>query len=92
MSTLDAGERFDGRKTGVLSKGHGDSIESVGKGSHGILFETRGCNCCIFNCEGARNFGGTTSINYSVVTDKISYDTESIVERAFGFVDNLKLC
>jgi hypothetical protein len=39
--------------------------------------------------EGASNFGSTTTIYDPVISDKVSDNTESIVYRALGFINDL---
>lgn len=36
---LNRGESFDGVEARVLGEGHGDGVESVGEGAHGVLFD-----------------------------------------------------
>ena len=38
---LDVSEGFDGAETGVLSQGHGNRVQGVSKGAHGVLLQTR---------------------------------------------------
>jgi hypothetical protein len=55
------------------------------------LLEAGGFDGCVFDGEGAGNFGSSTTIDDAVIADKIAYDAESIVKGALGFVDDLKM-
>lgn len=44
LARLDGGEGLNRAKTRVLGQGHRNSVESIGKGTHGILFDTRALN------------------------------------------------
>jgi hypothetical protein len=44
-----------------------------------------------FNGERAGDFGGTASVYNAIVLDKITHDAESIVDRAFGLVNQLNV-
>lgn len=39
----------------------------------------------------ASNFGGATSIHYTVIADKVTDDTNGIMKAAFGLFDNLSV-
>jgi hypothetical protein len=40
LSRLDRGQRLDWRQTAVLGQGHGNTVQSICKGAHCILFQS----------------------------------------------------
>ena len=44
---------------------------------------------CVFDGEGAGDFGSSSSVDDAVVSDEVAHNAESVVEGALGFIDNL---
>lgn len=88
MPRLDAGKSLDGAETRVLSKGHGDLVEGVGEGAHGVLLETRALDCCILDGQRACNLSRTSTVDDAVVAHEVSDDAKSVVQRSLGLVDD----
>lgn len=89
LTTLDAGQGFDGGETGILGESHGHGVEGIGESAHSVLLEAGGLDRCVFDGEGAGNFGSSSSVHDTIVSDKVAHNTESVVEGALGFIDNL---
>ena len=89
LLALHLGQRSDRVQTTVLGQCHWDGIQGFGKGPHCVLFEPRRLNCSIFHGQTAGNFGCSTTVYDTVVADEVTNNTESIVERSLGLVDNL---
>jgi hypothetical protein len=54
------------------------------------LLEARRLHCSIFDCEGAGNLCGTSTVDDTVVSDKISNNAKGVVERALSLINDLQ--
>lgn len=88
LSGLQVCESLDGAQTAVLGERHGDRVESIGESAHGVLLEASGLECLSLHCKSAGNLCGTTTVNDSVVSDQVTHDTEGVVKRTLGLVDD----
>ena len=86
---LDLGEGSDGVETTVLGESHGDGVESVGEGAHGVLLEAGRLDGSVLNGQAAGNFRGTTTVDNAVVTDKVAHDAKGVVEGTLSLIDDL---
>ncbi|KAI6768986.1 hypothetical protein HG531_010090 [Fusarium graminearum] len=89
LLALDFGKSGDRVETTVLGQGHGNGVESLRKGTHGVLFKARGLDSRILDGQRAGNLGSTTTVDNAVITDQVSHHAKSIMQRSLGLVDNL---
>lgn len=87
---LDLGQRGDGVQTAVLGEGHGHRVEGLGEGAHGVLLQAGRLDGRVLDGQRAGDLGGATTVDDTVVADEVADHTESIVEGALGFVDDLR--
>jgi hypothetical protein len=53
------------------------------------LFEARGLDRSIFNSEGAGDFSSSSTIDNAIISDQISNNAKSIMERSFRLINDL---
>mmetsp|Transcript_54763 Transcript_54763/g.91024 ORF Transcript_54763/g.91024 Transcript_54763/m.91024 type:complete len:479 (-) Transcript_54763:379-1815(-) len=85
---LDRSEGLDGLETRVLGKGHGDDVEGIGKSTDGVLLDGGDLVGLLRDLDGARDLGGTTTIDDAVVADDVAGDAEGIVDAALDLLDD----
>lgn len=88
LHLLDLAYIFDRVETRVLSQRHGDLLESVSEGSHGVLLDTVDLVSSLGDLDGASELSGTTTANDVLVLDHVTDDAESIEEAALGLITN----
>lgn len=89
LPTLDLCQRLDGRVAAVLGQGQRDRVECRGKSAHSILLQRSNLVSGLGDSDTADNFGSSTTVDDSVVSDQVSDDADGIVQRALGLVDDL---
>eukprot|EP00050_Salpingoeca_kvevrii_P010683 m.9769 g.9769 ORF g.9769 m.9769 type:complete len:527 (-) comp3015_c0_seq2:171-1751(-) len=81
-------ERFDWGKAAVLGKGHGDGLEGIGKGAHGILLERLDLISLLGDGEAACNLSSTASIDDTRVADEVADYADGVVQTTLGLSNN----
>ena len=90
LSTLDIGQGVDRAQTRVLGKSERNSVQSLSKGSHGVLLNRGDLVGLLGNGDRGADLSGSTSVDNSVVLDQVSDNTNGIVQRPLGLVDDLR--
>ena len=85
---FDLRQRLDRAQAGVFRQRHRDRIQSVGKRTHRVLFETGALDRSFLHRQRARNLRRSPSIHHPVIFDEISDDAEGVMQRSFRFVDD----
>ena len=76
-------------KAGVISDGPGDDFKSLSVHVHDQLFFSWHFNCMFFESLGQFHLGGTTTSYDLVGLEAATHDHDGIIERSFGFFDEL---
>jgi hypothetical protein len=80
LPTLDLCQCLDWAETAVLCQSHRYRVECVGERAHGVLLKTRRFESSFFDRERAGDFGGTASVDDSVVADEVTDHTKGVVD------------
>ena len=89
MARFDLGNSLNWRVTRVLSQSQRNGIQSSSKSTHGILLNSGNLVCSLGYSQGTSNLGCSTSVNNTIITDKVTNSAKSIMQTTLGFVNDL---
>mmetsp|Transcript_5057 Transcript_5057/g.10698 ORF Transcript_5057/g.10698 Transcript_5057/m.10698 type:complete len:277 (+) Transcript_5057:73-903(+) len=87
LARLHGRQRGDGAHAAVLRQCHGDIVQRIGEGVHGILLHARHLVGGLSHRERARDLRGSAAVHDAVVLDEVARHAHGVVQGALGLVD-----